>query len=69
MKFHRILFFVLVFPLTLVLDIIFFNLTRACPSCGSFSQFIQTEGALSFPFVVSIMNFVENQLLRRKSTI
>lgn len=58
MKLHRILFFALILPLTLILDIILFNLTRACPTCGSFSQFIQTEGALSFPLVVGFMELI-----------
>lgn len=67
MKLSKIFLFLLVLPLTLILDVILFNLTRACPTCGSFSEFIKQEGALSFPLVVGIMSWIENIVLRRQS--
>lgn len=69
MKLSKIFLFLLVLPLTLILDLILFNVIRTCPTCGSFSQFIQTEGALSFPFVVGIMNWLQSIVSRRQSTI
>ena len=54
--------FLLILPLTLVLDLILYAFTKSCPTCGSFGQFIMQEGALSFPLVVGFMNWFEDVL-------
>jgi len=54
MKAQKLLLFIFVLPVTLLLDLILFAFIRNCPSCGSFSQFIASEGALSFPMVVGL---------------
>lgn len=54
MKLYKLLLFLLIMPLTIVLDLILFAFTRNCPGCGNFWQFLVSEGALSFPFVVGI---------------
>ncbi len=60
---------VFILPLTLLLDLVLFAFLKNCPSCGSFWEFVRTEGALSFPLVVGIINWVENLSLQRKSTM
>jgi len=62
MKFKKIALFILILPLTLFLDLILYGLTKACPSCGSFWQWVQTEGALSFPIVVGITQWIQELL-------
>jgi hypothetical protein len=66
MKLRHIILFILILPLTLVLDFILFAFTRVCPSCGSFWQFVQTEGALSFPMVVGFIQWFEQILIDKK---
>ena len=62
MKLYKILLFLLVLPLTLVLDLILFAFIRTCPACGNFWQFLTTEGALSFPIVVGITEWLNQSL-------
>lgn len=59
MVFKKIALFLFVLPLTLVLDLILYALVKSCPTCGSFWEWIQTEGALSFPLVVEITQWAE----------
>ena len=54
MKLHKIILFILILPVTLVLDLILYSATKTCPSCGSFAQWLGTEGALSFPIVIGL---------------
>jgi len=54
MKIQKVLVFLLILPLTLFLDLILYSLIQTCPSCGSFWQWVGSEGALSFPLVVSL---------------
>lgn len=58
MKLHKVLLFLLVLPLTLVLDFILYSFTKSCPTCGSFAVWLETEGALSFPIVVGLSEWV-----------
>lgn len=58
MKPRKFILFLLVLPLTLFLDFILYSFTKACPSCGSYSQWLQTEGALSFPIVVGVSEWL-----------
>lgn len=46
---------IIILPLTLLLDLVLFAFLKNCPSCGSFWEFVKTEGALSFPIVVSFV--------------
>lgn len=62
MKLSKVLLFLLILPVTLLLDLILYGLVKSCPSCGSFSQWLQTEGALSFPIVVGLGQWI-NQFL------
>ncbi len=55
MKFQKFALFFLVLPLTIFLDFIMYGLLNSCPSCGGFTAFLKTEGALSFPIIVEIM--------------
>lgn len=57
MKLHKILL-LLVLPLTLVLDLILYGFIKTCPTCGNFWQFLESEGALSFPIVVGITEWL-----------
>lgn len=57
MKFHKIILFLLILPFALFLDLILYGLTKSCPSCGSFWQWVQAEGALSFPIVVGLTSW------------
>lgn len=54
MKLHRVLLFIFILPVTLFLDLIFYALVNSCPACNSFSQWVGSEGALSFPIVVGL---------------
>lgn len=65
MTLKKAFLFIFVLPLTLLLDLILFAFIRECPSCGSFSQFIASEGALSFPMVAGISEWF-NQLIAKK---
>ena len=67
MKFTKFLLFLLIFPLTIILDFLVFSMLRTCPTCGSFSQFVTSEGAISFPLVVEISQWVR-QLIPPKKT-
>jgi len=62
MKFQKLLLFIFVLPVTIFLDLILFAATRNCPTCGSFSQFLLSEGALSFPIVVELTEWFYNLL-------
>ena len=53
-KIKKFLLFIFVLPVTILLDFILFSLTRSCPTCGSFNQWLASEAALSFPLVVSL---------------
>lgn len=66
MKFSRLPLLLLVFPLTVVLDFLVFSMLRSCPTCGSFSQFVTSEGALSFPIVVEISQWVRQLIPPQK---
>lgn len=57
MRLQKVLLFIIILPLTLVLDLLMFAFTRNCPTCGSFSQFLLSEGALSFPIVVGLLEW------------
>ncbi|OGG02861.1 hypothetical protein A2W14_06455 [Candidatus Gottesmanbacteria bacterium RBG_16_37_8] len=61
-KLKKLALFVFVLPITVLLDFILFSLTKSCPTCGSFNQWLASEGALSFPLVVSLGDFL-SQLL------
>ncbi|PIP32742.1 hypothetical protein COV53_04905 [Candidatus Gottesmanbacteria bacterium CG11_big_fil_rev_8_21_14_0_20_37_11] len=63
MKLKKFLIFIFILPLTLFLDLIIYGMVKTCPTCGSFSQWIQTEGALSFPIVVGISEWF-GQMIR-----
>lgn len=54
MKPQKLLLFLFALPVTIILDLILYSFTKACPSCGSFTVWLQTEGALSFPIVVGL---------------
>ncbi|MBI3380220.1 hypothetical protein HY029_05695 [Candidatus Gottesmanbacteria bacterium] len=54
MKWQKVLLFLLILPVTLILDFILYSFTKACPACGSFTAWLETEGALSFPLVVGL---------------
>lgn len=55
MKFQKFALFLLVLPLTIFLDFIMYGVLNSCPACGSFTTFLKTESALSFPIIVEIM--------------
>ena len=55
MKFQKFALFLLVLPLTVLLDFIMYGALSSCPSCSSFTAFLKTDGALSFPIIVEIM--------------
>lgn len=55
MKIQKLLVLFLILPLTLFLDLILYAATQTCPTCGSFWQWIGSEGALSFPIVVELL--------------
>lgn len=55
MRLQRILLLIIVLPLTLFLDLILYAATQTCPTCGSFWQWVGSEGALSFPIVVELL--------------
>jgi hypothetical protein len=59
MKISKIILFLLILPVSLLLDLILYAFIKTCPSCGSFSVWVQTEGALSFPIVVSLTQWIE----------
>lgn len=69
MKLSKIFLFLLILPLTILLDLILFAFLRTCPTCGSFSQFIKQEGALSFPLVIGIAQWLEQFVSRRQSHV
>lgn len=62
MKFKRLFLFILILPLTLFLDLILYAMINTCPTCTSFAQWIQTEGALSFPIVVGLTEWFSQTL-------
>lgn len=66
MKSSKFILFILILPMTLLLDLILFALTRSCPGCGSFTQWIQSEGALSFPVVVSFTEWGREMIVKSK---
>lgn len=65
MKLSKMILFLLILPVSLLLDLILYAFIKTCPSCGSFSVWLKTEGALSFPIVVSLTQWTE-QLINRK---
>jgi len=66
MKLHKALLFILVLPMTIFLDFILYSFTKACPSCGSFTAWLETEGALSFPVVVGLSSWFGQLMTRIK---
>ncbi|MBI2617648.1 hypothetical protein HYW55_05945 [Candidatus Gottesmanbacteria bacterium] len=56
---RNLTFALLLLPLTLLLDLILYAAFHSCPSCASFSQWIKTEGAFSFPAILGFTKFVE----------
>jgi len=50
------LFFFLVFAL--LLDFLLFNFVSVCPSCSTFSQFLQTPSSLSGPLIAAIASLL-----------
>lgn len=65
MSLRRVVLFVLILPMTLFLDFILYSFTKACPSCGSFTVWLETEGALSFPIVVGLSDWVRQYFPKR----
>jgi hypothetical protein len=59
MKLSKVILFIFILPATLILDFILFSLVKACPSCESFWAWVGTEGALSFPIVVGLTEWLE----------
>lgn len=49
---------IIILPLTLLLDLVLYAFLKNCPSCGSFWEFIRTEGALSFPIVSGLIEWL-----------
>ncbi len=66
MKIQKVIFFLLVLPLTLLLDLIIFAFVKTCPSCSSFWQWVSSEGAISFPLVVSLSEYFSQLLVDLK---
>ncbi len=66
MKLQKVFLFILILPVTLLFDLILYALVKTCPSCGNFWQWVETEGALSFPIVVGLTGWF-SQLLRLRS--
>lgn len=62
MKYKTMLFTLLLLPLTLFLDLILFAMMGKCPSCGSFWEWVRSEGALSFPLVIGFTEWFEGKL-------
>jgi len=60
MKLSKIILFIFVLPITLFLDLILYAFVKTCPTCGSFLDWVKTEGALSFPLVVSLSEYMNN---------
>ena len=58
-KLKKLLLFIFVLPITLLLDFVMFSFTRNCPSCGSFSAWLTHEGALSFPLVILLGDYIK----------
>ena len=54
---------ILILPLTLLFDLIIYGVVKSCPACGNFWQFVETEGALSFPIVAGITQWIEQTLV------
>ncbi|OGG00806.1 hypothetical protein A3D78_01725 [Candidatus Gottesmanbacteria bacterium RIFCSPHIGHO2_02_FULL_39_14] len=61
-KIKKLLLFIFILPVTIILDFILFSLTRSCPTCGSFSAFLASEAALSFPLVVALGDWISQIL-------
>jgi len=66
MKFRKFLLIIFILPVTLILDLILYSLAGTCPACGSFWQWIGSEGALSFPLVVGFYQWFERLLIDLK---
>ncbi|OGG15664.1 hypothetical protein A3D77_01395 [Candidatus Gottesmanbacteria bacterium RIFCSPHIGHO2_02_FULL_39_11] len=70
MKLSRIFLFIFVLPVTLFLDFILYAILQTCPGCSTFSGFLKTEGALSFPFVIELTEWIhrviKNSLIGKK---
>lgn len=60
----KVLLLIVVLPLTLVLDFILYAFVKNCPSCGSYWQFIETEGALSFPIVIGATEWLNELFVK-----
>ena len=65
-RLKKLLLLVFVLPLTLFFDFIIFSLTKTCPSCGSFSQWLSSEAALSFPLIVLLGEWINRILTELK---
>jgi len=68
MSFKKLLLFLLVLPITLLLDLILYAFVKTCPTCGTFGEWLATEGALSFPIVISLTDYLK-QVLEELSII
>ncbi len=62
MKLQKVFLFILILPVTLFFDLILYALVKTCPSCGNFWQWVETEGALSFPIVVGLTQYINHIL-------
>jgi len=67
MRLRKLLLFIFILPLTLFLDLILYGLTKSCPACGSFWQWVGSEGALSFPIVVGLSGWFSQLFTSSKS--
>lgn len=57
-KFKKFFLIIFVLPLALIVDFVLYALTKNCVNCGSFLTFLESEGALSFPIIVSLGDYV-----------
>lgn len=58
MKLHKVILFIIILPIAIILDLVIYALVKQCPTCGSFGTFVKTEGALSFPFIVGLSDWL-----------
>ncbi|OGG14492.1 hypothetical protein A2773_05430 [Candidatus Gottesmanbacteria bacterium RIFCSPHIGHO2_01_FULL_39_10] len=57
MKHSKLIIFILILPLTLLLDFLLYASGAKCASCGSFWLFLSSESALSFPLIIALSGF------------
>jgi hypothetical protein len=65
MKLRRFILFLFVLPVTVALDLVLYGITQSCPSCTSFTQWLRTEGALSFPIIVELTEWFQQRIVSR----